>query len=76
MHSALGFSRCYAKQKINLTCPYKTLIMSYKDYADIIYEHATNDSFSKKLESIHYNTVLSETEAINRIACQKILQWF
>ena len=43
---------------------YKFFIRPQLDYADILFDQPTNDSFCKKPESVEYNDVLAITGAI------------
>ena len=43
---------------------YKTCIRSQLDFADVIYDQASNSSFHEKLEPIKYNACLAITGAI------------
>ena len=38
--------------------------MPYLDYGDIIYDQQNNESFSNKLENVHYNAALAITRSI------------
>ena len=58
-------------RKSQLTLPrqslitiYKTFIRPHLDYGDVIYDHAFNDSFYQRLESIQYNVAIAITGAI------------
>ena len=43
---------------------YKSFIRPILDYADVIYDHPANVSFSKKTESVQYNEALAITGTI------------
>ena len=43
---------------------YKSFIRPLLDYADVIYDQPSNASFSKKIESVQYNSALAITGAI------------
>ena len=53
---------------------YKIFIRSHLDFADVIYDHACNSSFHKKLESLQYNACLAITEAIKGTSSEKLYQ--
>ena len=61
--------------------PQKSLITIYKaflrpliDYGDIIYHQPQNESFSEKLESIHYKAAFAITGALQGTSRDKIYQ--
>ena len=39
---------------------YKSFLRPHLDYGDVIYDHAFNESFQNKLESVQYNVTLAE----------------
>ena len=43
---------------------YKSFLRPHLDYGDVIYDHAFNESFQNKLESVQYDAVLEITGAI------------
>ena len=47
-----------------LLTTYKSFFRSHLDYGDVIYDHAFNESFQNKLESVQYDAVLAITGAI------------
>ena len=53
---------------------YKTFIRSHLDYGDAIYDHAFNESFHQRLESIQYNAAIAITGAIRETSSEKIFQ--
>ena len=46
----------------------------HKDYKDIIYDKAFNESFYAKLESLQYNATLAVTGAIKGSSTEKIYE--
>ena len=40
---------------------YKSFIRPILNYADVIYDHTSNASFSKKIESVQYNLAVAIT---------------
>ena len=43
---------------------YKSFHRPHFDYEDVIFDHAFNEPFQNKLESVQYNAVLAITGAI------------
>ena len=43
---------------------YKSFLSPHLDYGDVIYDHAFNESFQDKLQSVRYNSALGITGAI------------
>ena len=46
---------------------YKTFVRPHLDYGDAIYDHAFNESFHQRLESVQYNAAIAITGAIRNI---------
>ena len=43
---------------------YKSFARPHLDYGDIVYDHSKNQSFSNKIEAVHYNAALqSQTQS-------------
>ena len=53
---------------------YKTFIRPHLDYGDVIYDHAFNESFHQRLESIQYNAAIAITGAIRGTSLEKLFQ--
>ena len=53
---------------------YKTFIRLHLDYGDVIYDHAFNESFHQRLESIQYNAAIAITGAIRGTSSEKLFQ--
>ena len=51
---------------------YKSFIRSQLEYADVIYDQPSYDSFSDRLESIQYNSALAITGAVRGTSKEKI----
>ena len=47
------------------------VIRSHLDYSDVIYDEPSNDSFSNKLETVQYKTVLAISGAKKRYISRK-----
>ena len=53
---------------------YKTFIRPHLDYGDVIYDHAFNESFHQRLESIQCNAVIETTGTIRGTSSEKLFQ--
>ena len=53
---------------------YKSSIRPILNYADVIYDHTSNASFSKKIESVQYNLALAITGTIKGSSHEKLHQ--
>ena len=53
---------------------YKSFLRPLLDYGDVMYDHAFNESFKNKLESVQDNAVLAITEAIRISSREKFYQ--
>ena len=53
---------------------YNTFIRPHLDYGDVIYDHAFNESFHQRLESIQYNAAIAITGAIRGTSSEKLFQ--
>ena len=51
---------------------YKSFVRSILEYADVIYDQPSNNSFSDKIESIQYNAALAITGAIRGTSKDKL----
>ena len=51
---------------------YKSFIRSQLDYADVIYDQPSNQSFIEKIESSQYNAALAITGAIRGTSKEKL----
>ena len=56
----------------SLVSLYKSFIRSILEYADVIYDQPSNNSFSDKIESIQYNATLAITGAIRGTSKDKL----
>ena len=56
----------------SLVSLYKSFIRSILEYADVIYDQPSNNSFSDKIESIQYNAALAITGAIRGTSKEKL----
>ena len=45
---------------------------SHLDYGDILYDQPTNESFTRKIESVQYNAALAITGAIRGTSMDKL----
>ena len=57
-------------QKLEKILPHNNLLAIY--YADVIYDQASNASFSPKNESVQYNVALVITWIIKGSSCEKL----
>ena len=62
----------YQISRHSLVTLYKSFIRSILEYADVIYDQPSNDSFSDKIESIQYNAALAITGAIRGTSKDKL----
>ena len=62
----------YLIPRHSLVTIYKSFIRSILEYADVIYDQPSNDSFSNKIESIQYNAALAITGAIRGTSKDKL----
>ena len=62
----------YQIPRHSLVSLYKSFIRSTLEYADVIYDQPSNNSFSDKIESIQYNAALAITEAIRGTSKEKL----
>ena len=53
---------------------YKSSIRPILNYADVIYDHISNASFSKKIQSVQYNLALAITGTIKGSSHEKLHQ--
>ena len=53
---------------------YKTFIRPHLDYGDVIYDHAFNESFHQRLESIQSNAAVAITGTIRGTSSEKLLE--
>ena len=53
---------------------YKSFLRPHLDYGDVIYDHAFDESFQNKLESVQYNVALAITGAIRGSSREKLYQ--
>ena len=53
---------------------YKSFLRPHVDYGDVIYDHAFNEAFQNKLESVQYNAALTITGAIRGSSREKLYQ--
>ena len=53
---------------------YKSSIRPILNYADVIYDHTSNASFSKKIKSVQYNLALAITGTIKGSSHKKLHQ--
>ena len=53
---------------------YKSFVIPYLDYGDVIYDQQHNNSFHQKLELIQYNAALAITGAIRGTSKEKLYQ--
>ena len=53
---------------------YKTFIRPHLDYGDVIYDHAFNESFHQRLESIQSNAAITITGTIRGTSSEKLLE--
>ena len=53
---------------------YKSFHRPHFDYEDVIFDHAFNEPFQNKLESVQYNAVLAITGAIRGSSWEKLYQ--
>ena len=51
---------------------YKSFVRSHLDYGDILYDQPTNESFTRKIESVQYNAALAITGAIRGTSRDKL----
>ena len=74
-----GKQRCRSPSKnvlprTSLLTIYKSFIRPLLNYADVIYDQASNASFSKIIESLQYNAVLVITGTIKGSSREKLYQ--
>ena len=74
-----GKQRCRSPSKnvlprASLLTIYKSFIRPLLNYADVIYDQASNASFSKIIESLQYNAVLVITGTIKGSSREKLYQ--
>ena len=62
----------YQIPRHSLVSVYKFFIRSILEYADVIYDQPSNNSFSDKIESIQYNADLAITGAIRGTSRDKL----
>ena len=62
----------YQIPRRSLISLYKSFIRSILEYADVVYDQPTNNSFSDKIESIQYNAALAITGAIRGTSKDKL----
>ena len=62
----------YQIPRHSLVTIYKSCIRSILEYADVIYDQPSNNSFSDKIESIQYNAALAITGAIRGTSKEKL----
>ena len=53
---------------------FKSFLRPHRDYGDVIYDRAFNESFQNKLESVQYNAALAITGAIRGSTREKLYQ--
>ena len=53
---------------------YKTFIRPHLDYSDVKYDHAFNESFHQRFESIQYNAAIAITGTIKGTSWKKLFQ--
>ena len=53
---------------------YKTFIRPHLDYGDVIYDHAFNEPFHQRLESIQYNAAIAITRTIRGTSSKKLFE--
>ena len=53
---------------------YKSFFRPHLDYGDDIYDHAFNESFQNKLESVQYNAELEIIEVIRGSSREKLYE--
>ena len=53
---------------------YKTFIRLHLDYSDIIQDHAFNESFHQRLQSIQHNAAIAITRTIRGTSLEKLFQ--
>ena len=53
---------------------YKTFVRPHLHFGDVVYGKLFNESFHKKVESVHYNAVLAMTVAIRGTNTEKLYQ--
>ena len=53
---------------------YRSFMRPHLDYGDTIYDQPENESFSSKIESVHYNASLAITGAIRDTSQEKLYQ--
>ena len=62
----------YQIPRHSLVTLYKSFIRSVLEYADVIYDQPSNNSFSDKIESVQYNAALAITGAIRGTSKDKL----
>ena len=62
----------YQIPRRSLVSLYKSFIRSIIEYADVIYDQPSNNSFSDKIESVQYNAALAITGAIRGTSKDKL----
>ena len=58
----------------SLVTTYKSFIRSQLEYADVVYDQPSNQSFCDKLETIQYNAALAITGAVRGTSKEKLYQ--
>ena len=58
----------------SLVTTYKSFILSQLEYADVVYDQPSNQSFCDKLETIQYNVALEITGAVRGTSKEKLYQ--
>ena len=62
----------YQLPRHSLVTIYKSFIRSILEYADVIYDQPSNNSFSDKIKSVQYNAALAITGAIRGTSKEKL----
>ena len=58
----------------SLITVYKAFIRPHLDYGDVIHDHAFNELFYQRLESIQYNAAIATTGTTKRTLLEKLFQ--
>ena len=70
----IGQKNKRVKLRADLLIIYKSFHKHHPDYADVICNHAFNESFQNKLEPVQYNSALAIAGAIKDSSREKLYQ--
>ena len=60
--------------KTSLLTIYKSFLRPQLNYWDVVYDQASNDAFSSKIETVPYNSALAITGAIKHASLENLYQ--